>query len=190
MNQLLVTAFNMVTSFAMLLIFIRFMMQFAGINARNPYAEPAYKATQVVDMFGRIFPTIGDGRISLAAIVLMFLIRLIDLAGNALLSHHSYNPLELFFEGSLSLIIDFLSMCRYVIIGSIIVSWIVVFTNSMHPIIDIIMQLAEPILAPFRKITPNLGMIDLSPMIAFFVLILAEQALSIVESNMLPMVMG
>lgn len=81
-------------------------------------------------------------------------------------------------------------MCRYVIIGSIIVSWIVVFTNSMHPIIDIIMQLAEPILAPFRKITPNLGMIDLSPMIAFFVLILAEQALSIVADNMLPMVMG
>lgn len=187
MNSLLHTAFNMITTFAMLLIFIRFMMQFAGLERRHPMVEPAYKATQVVDVFARIFPTVGQGRISIAAIVLMFLIRLIDIAGNAALAQKGIAPVQLFFVGTSSLILDFLRMCRYLIIGSIIVSWIVVFTNSMHPIIEVIMRLADPILAPFRRITPNLGMLDLSPLVAFFVLILAEQAIRIVSANIIPM---
>ncbi|WP_227429358.1 YggT family protein [Psychrobacter sp. I-STPA6b] len=179
--------FNMVIRFAMLLIFIRFMLQFAGIDRRNPYAMPAYKATQVVDLFGRIFPTIAQGRVSLAAIVLMFLLRLISISGNAALGGQGVSPIELFFFATTTLALDFLSMCRYLIMGSIIISWIVVFTQKMHPILGIIMQLAEPILAPFRRITPNLGMLDLSPIVAFFVIYLAEIVIRTVGSNMIPM---
>ena len=179
--------FDMVISVAMLLIFIRFMLQFAGLDRSNPYAMPAYKATQVVDVFGRIFPTVADGRISLAAIVLMFLLRLIDISGSAALAGQGVSPIELFFYGSLTLILDFLSMCRYLIIASIIISWIVIFTQKMHPILGIIMQLAEPILAPFRRILPNLGMLDLSPIIAFFVIFLVETIVGIVAQNIVPM---
>ena len=179
--------FDMVTTFAMLLVFIRFMLQFAGMDARNPLVSPAYKATHVVDVFERIFPTVGQGRISTAAIVLMFLIRLIDISGKAALAHHGIAPIQLFFTGSLSLILDFLRMCRYLVIGSIIVSWIVMFTQSQHPIIGIIMQLAEPILAPFRRITPNLGMFDLSPMVAFFAFYLLEFFISGLAASFLPM---
>lgn len=179
--------FDMVTTFAMLLVFIRFMLQFAGMDARNPLVSPAYKATHVVDVFERIFPTVGQGRISLAAIVLMFLIRLIDISGKAALAHHGIAPIQLFFMGSLSLVLDFLRMCRYLVIGSIIVSWIVVFTQSQHPIIGIIMQLAEPILAPFRRITPNIGMLDLSPMVAFFAFILLEMFIGGLAASFMPM---
>lgn len=188
MTGILHTVFNMITGFAMLLIFIRFMMQFAGLDRRNPFVAPAYQATSVVDVFGRIFPTVGQGRISLAAIALMFLVRLIDIAGNAALNHKGIAPIPLFFTGTLSLILDFLRMCRYLIFASIIVSWIVVFTNSMHPIIEIIMQLAEPILAPFRRIIPNLGMLDLSPILAFFIIYLAEMAVGMVSANLMPMI--
>ena len=168
MNNLLLQIFDLITTFAMMLVFIRFMLQFAGMDASNPMVAPAYKATHIVDVFGRIFPTVAQGRISIAAIVLMFLIRLIDISGKAALTHKGIAPVPLFFTGTISLVLDFLRMCRYLVIGSIIVSWIVVFTQSQHPIIGIIVNLAEPILAPFRRITPNLGMIDLSPMVAFF----------------------
>lgn len=187
MNDMLLQIFDLVTTFAMLLVFIRFMLQFAGMDARDPMIRPAYQATQIVDVFGRIFPTVGQGRISIAAIVLMFLIRLIDISGKAALMHKGMAPIPLFFQGSLSLILDFLRMCRYLVIGSIIVSWIVVFTQSNHPIIGIIIRLAEPILAPFRRITPNLGMIDLSPMIAFFALYLIEIFVTGIAANLLPM---
>lgn len=179
--------FDMVISVAMLLIFIRFMLQFAGLDRSNPYAMPAYKATQVVDVFGRIFPTVADGRISLAAIVLMFLLRLIDISGSAALANQGISPIELFFYGSLTLILDFLSMCRYLIIGSIVISWIVVFTQKMHPILGIIMQMAEPIIAPFRRLVPNVGMFDFSAIIALLLLWLAEKAISIIGANIVPM---
>lgn len=187
MDNILSVVFDMVISVAMLLIFIRFMLQFAGIERSNPFAMPAYKATQVVDVFGRIFPTVAQGRISLAAIVLMFLLRLIDISGSAALAGQGITPIQLFFYGSLSLILDFLSMCRYLIIGSIIISWIVVFTQKMHPILGIIMQLAEPIMAPFRRITPNLGMLDLSPMVALFAIILIEIIVTTLGQNIVPM---
>lgn len=187
MNNLLPQIFDLITTFAMLLIFIRFMLQFADMDARDPMIAPAYKATHIVDVFGRIFPTVAQGRISIAAIVLMFLIRLIDISGKAALAHKGISPIPLFFQGTLSLILDFLRMCRYLIIGSIIVSWIVVFTQSAHPIIGIIMQLAEPILAPFRRIMPNIGMLDLSPIIAFFAIYLIEMAVSFVAVSLMPM---
>ena len=179
--------FNMVINFAMLLIFIRFMLQFAGLERSNPMVEPAYKATQVVDLFGRIFPTVGSGRISLAAIALLFLLKLIDLSGNASLAGVGYTPIELFFFGTMDLILSFIRAARYLIFGAIIISWIVLFTQKMHPILGIIMQLAEPILSPFRRITPNLGMIDLSPLFAIFGLLLVEIIISTLVENIAPM---
>ncbi|WP_201577339.1 MULTISPECIES: YggT family protein [Psychrobacter] len=186
MNNLLPHIFDLVTTFAMLLIFIRFMLQFAGMDESEPMIAPAYRATRIVDVFGRIFPTLGGGRISIAAIVLMFLIRLIDISGKAALAQKGIAPIPLFFVGSLSLVEDFLRMCRYLVIGSIIVSWIVVFTQSAHPIIGIIMQLAEPILAPFRRIIPNIGMLDLSPIAAFIVFIVIEKGLQEFMQSFLP----
>ena len=96
-------------------------------------------------------------------------------------------PIPLFFQGTLSLILDFLRLSRYLIIGSMVVSWIVVFTQSSHPIIGIIMRLAEPILAPFRRITPNLGMLDLSPIIAFFAIYLMEIMVGAIAASLMPM---
>ena len=186
MNNVLLQIFDLVTTFAMLLVFIRFMLQFAGMDARDPMIAPAYRATHIVDVFGRIFPTLGGGRISVAAIVLMFLIRLIDISGKAALMQRGIAPIPLFFQGTLSLILDFLRLSRYLIIGSIVVSWIVVFTQSSHPIIGIIMRLAEPILAPFRRITPNLGMLDLSPMVAFLAFYLLEIFIDGLAASVLP----
>ena len=95
MNNLLLQIFDLVTTFAMMLVFIRFMLQFAGMDASNPMIAPAYRATHIVDVFGRIFPTVGQGRISIAAIVLMFLIRLIDISGKAALTHKGIAPVPL-----------------------------------------------------------------------------------------------
>ena len=48
------------------------------------------------------------------------------------------------------------------------------FTQTRSPYIEVIQELAEPLLAPFRRLLPNMGMIDLSPILAFLVLYIAE----------------
>lgn len=50
-----------------------------------------------------------------------------------------------------------------------------------EPVNAVVHEITEPILAPIRQILPNVGMFDLSPMVASFILILifnASMALS------------
>ena len=59
------------------------------------------------------------------------------------------------------------------ILARVIVSWIPVGENSAFaPLVRMIYQTTEPILAPIRSILPNTGMFDLSPMIAIIVLMI------------------
>lgn len=46
MNDMLLQIFDLVTTFAMLLVFIRFMLQFAGMDASEPLISPAYKTKE------------------------------------------------------------------------------------------------------------------------------------------------
>jgi YggT family protein len=57
----------------------------------------------------------------------------------------------------------------YAIIGSIIMSFVMMFSGSMnpHPLLRLIWQLTEPVLAPVRKIVPSIGGLDFSPIFIF-----------------------
>ena len=59
----------------------------------------------------------------------------------------------------------------YILIASAILSWLVAFNvvNVRNPIVaqigDFLERVTEPVLAPLRRILPNLGGIDISPII-------------------------
>ena len=55
----------------------------------------------------------------------------------------------------------------------VVLSWLPI-GGSNHPIVAIIYQITEPILAPLRRILPRLGMLDLSPMAAIVILWLIQ----------------
>lgn len=50
--------------------------------------------------------------------------------------------------------------------------------DPSNPIFVVIHEITEPILAPIRQFMPRIGMIDLSPMVASFLLIIIAQAAS------------
>ncbi len=58
----------------------------------------------------------------------------------------------------------------------VILSWINM--DPGNPIYTVVHEVTEPILAPIRQFMPRMGMIDLSPMVASFILILIAQAAS------------
>jgi YggT family protein len=74
-------------------------------------------------------------------------------------------------------IIDtFLLIMQFAIIGRAILSW---FDRSgQNPISQVLIQLTEPIISPIRQIMPRTGMIDLSPMISIFAIIILRQILA------------
>ena len=57
----------------------------------------------------------------------------------------------------------------------VLLSWLPV--DPGNPIIRLIYEVTEPVLAPFRRVIPRIGMFDLSPLAALLVIQFISQAL-------------
>ncbi len=83
----------------------------------------------------------------------------------------------------LQVLIEVLRFYIYVVIGSVILSWLVAFdvvnmrNRFVFSIGQILNRLTEPALRPIRRILPNLGGIDLSPMALIFIIWFLQQVL-------------
>ena len=66
-------------------------------------------------------------------------------------------------------ILFIVSIYYYAILGSIIMSFVMMFSGSTnpHPLLRLVWQLTEPIMAPVRKIIPSMGGLDFSPIFIF-----------------------
>ena len=52
----------------------------------------------------------------------------------------------------------------FVLLGAILITWVPIDRN--HPIRQVLEMATEPVLAPIRKVLPDMGGIDLSPLVA------------------------
>jgi YggT family protein len=184
-SNTLVIIFHVVINVAILLVFLRFLMQLAAINMFNPVVASTIKATKVIDILNRTLPVIAKGRVNLAALILLIILYLLKVWG---LSHlqvgldifdvHYKNlaaSVDGLLLGTLMAITDgVVTFCRYLIFAAIIMSWVVMFTQSRGPYTEAIQDLAEPLFAPFRRIVPNMGMMDLSPLFAILTLLIID----------------
>lgn len=50
--------------------------------------------------------------------------------------------------------------------------------DQRNLLVRILDEITEPILAPLRQVVPKFGMIDITPMVAFLVLFVIQQALN------------
>lgn len=69
--------------------------------------------------------------------------------------------------------IVFLQILTWSIIARALMSWLPIDQGS--PLVQLLYRITEPIIEPIRRVVPNTGMLDLSPMIAIIVLIVMEQ---------------
>ena len=71
------------------------------------------------------------------------------------------NSFLIFFVGTLA------NILYVALIGRVLISWLNIGPSSpFYPIVNVLYQITEPILAPIRRILPRFGMLDLSPMVA------------------------
>ena len=76
--------------------------------------------------------------------------------------------------GFINAIILFLYLA---IFARVIVSWIAPM-GSNNPLITLVYQITEPILAPLRRIIPRIGAFDFTPMIALIILAVIQRVLN------------
>lgn len=67
---------------------------------------------------------------------------------------------------SLAILVNGLCQILYwMLMGRIIVSWLPI--DPYHSIVQFLVQATEPILAPFRRLPLQIGMLDMTPLLAF-----------------------
>ncbi len=86
-------------------------------------------------------------------------------------------------EPLIQVILIALELYVYVVVISAILSWLVAFkvvntSNRMvYMVGDFLYRITEPALRPIRRILPNLGGIDVSPLVLILVIIFAQKIL-------------
>lgn len=155
-------------SLYLLLVLLRFLLQLARADFYNPISQFVAKATSPVLMpLRRVIP--GVFGVDLAALVLALLVQwlviqlVVLIANGALL-----NPAYALPWSGLKVLSLILTIYFWSLIISIIASWVAPF--SQHPALMLVRQLVAPLMAPFQKLIPSMGGIDITPIFAFMVI--------------------
>jgi YggT family protein len=60
------------------------------------------------------------------------------------------------------------TILNFAIFGRALISWFPV--SPENPLVRVLNEITEPILAPLRRVIPRVGMIDITPMVAIIIL--------------------
>ncbi|MEH3022450.1 MAG: YggT family protein [Pseudomonas oryzihabitans] len=172
--QALVYVIQTLGSLYLLIILLRFILQLVRADFYNPLSQFTVRATQpLLKPLRRIIP--GFGGVDLAALVLAILVQLALMMIVVVLLGASIAGLfpALLIWALLGVASLFLKVFFFALIVSVILSWVAPRTHN--PAAELVNQICEPLLAPFRRILPSLGGLDLSPIFAFIVINLLDR---------------
>lgn len=71
----------------------------------------------------------------------------------------------------------------FILLGRVLISWVQL--DPTNPIVQFLYAVTEPVLAPIRRMMPQTGMMDLSPLVAFIGLQVLERIVLIFLASML-----
>jgi YggT family protein len=86
----------------------------------------------------------------------------------------------------IEVILILLDFVWYLIIASVVVSWLVAFgvlntrNDVVYRILDMLNRVTEPLLRPIRRLIPPMGGLDLSPMIVLLIIYVLQREIQIV----------
>jgi YggT family protein len=153
------------------LIVLRVLLQWVRANFYNPICQFVYKATNPVLMpLRKIIPAWRN--LDIAGVVLAWLVTALKLV---LLYATVGQTLGVLGLAVLALadLIDFVLLLYIVLVlARVVISF--AGADSYHPIVPPILQLTEPVMKPFRRLIPNIGGLDFSPVIVLLVITLAR----------------
>jgi YggT family protein len=148
-------------------VVLRMLLGYAGANFYNPLSQFLVKVTNpVLVPLRRIIPSIG--KIDTAAIVLALGLTFIKILTLSLIVFGSVNIVGVFFTA----IIDVMKVIIWVYIISLLIQAVMSWIGSAHgnPVAPLIQSLTSPILRPIRRRIPDVGALDLSPLVAILIL--------------------
>ena len=83
------------------------------------------------------------------------------------------------------LVLQILKLYSYVVIANVVISWLIAFNvlntqnRFVHSILELTYKLTEPILNKIRRFLPNLGSLDISPIILLLLIWFIEMCMKL-----------
>ncbi|AQZ32021.1 MULTISPECIES: YggT family protein [Pseudomonadaceae] len=161
-------------SLYLLIVLLRFILQLVRADFYNPLSQFIVKATQpLLTPLRRVIP--GFAGLDLASLVLAILVQLLLMVITLTLMGYNVGGfiLQLLVWSLIGVTSLFLKVFFFALIISVILSWVA--PGSYNPGAQLVNQICEPLLAPFRKLLPNLGGLDISPIFAFITINLIDR---------------
>ncbi|MDP3847073.1 MAG: YggT family protein [Pseudomonas sp.] len=172
LNQAALYVLQTLGSLYLMIVLLRFILQLVRADFYNPLSQFAVRATQpLLKPLRRIIPSIAG--LDIASLVLALLVQLVLMALTMLLAYGTTgSPIQLLIWSLIGITALFINIFFYALIISVILSWVA--QGSHNPAALLVNQLCEPLLMPFRKLLPNMGGLDLSPIFAFIAIKLLD----------------
>lgn len=155
-------------SLYLLVVMLRFLLQLARADFYNPISQFIVKATNpLLIPIRRVVP--GIMGIDLAGLFLALVVQFLIIEICALILMGSLiNPLYGLLWSAVGLLGLAANIFFWGLLIMVVTSWIA--PHSDNPALMLVRQLVEPVMAPFRKLLPDMGGIDISPIFAFLAL--------------------
>jgi YggT family protein len=152
-------------------VLLRFLLQWCGADFYNPISQFLVKITHPpLRIMRRFVPSIG--KIDSSSLVLMLSLQMIADFSILMLKGVSINVGALAILSMTQLISLLLNVLVFSVFARAILSW--VNPGAFYAAASIVDALSNPILNLCRKMIPNLGGIDLSPLAALLLLQMAK----------------
>ena len=168
----LIFLIDTVFSLYILAVLLRFLLQWSGADFYNPISRLLVKVTHPpLRLMRRFVPSIG--RIDTSSLILMLSLQMLaDLSIRLLLNGEMINIGALALTSIAQLVSMLFNVWVFAIFARAILSWF--NPGSFYATTSILTTLSEPLLNVIRRMIPDLGGIDLSPLVALMFLQMAK----------------
>lgn len=153
---------QLATTLYITIVMVRFLLQLVKADFYNPVSQFVVKATTpLLKPLRRVIP--GFAGIDFASVVLMLLLQFAALWAITAMLGVPAGIANLLMLSVAELIDLALNILLFSIIVQVIASWIA--PGGYNPLLRLLYQLNDPLLRPARRLLPDLGGLDLSPIL-------------------------
>ena len=151
------------TSLYILLLLLRLVFPYIRVNFRNALVQGIMRLTSPLVMpLRRVIPPIG--RIDTATMIVAFVIQYAAVLLTVFIRGFPIVMWMVTLTVVIKLVVLFIHLFAFAIMIRVILSWVA--PHQHNPATVIVESLSEPVLAPFRRVIPSVGGMDISPVFA------------------------
>ncbi|MFO7551260.1 MAG: YggT family protein [Haliea sp.] len=174
-SEILAYLIQTLLTLALLAVVLRLLLQLVRADFYNPVSQFLARLTNpLVLPLRRVVPSLGG--LDLSSLLLALVLQMAAIV--ALLALNGVGPpniVLLLVWSVLGVVGLVVNIYFFALLAMIILSWIA--PASRHPALLLLFQLTEPVMAPFRRMLPNMGGLDFSPILVFILINIVQIAL-------------